>query len=241
MAHKIIQFRIIAMSNSIFYMNLELVQTADGSVTLFNPELNEQYHSVNGAITESKHVYINHGYNSHQGKKKTVFEVGFGTGLNTLLTALEAEHTRTPTIYITIEKYPLSEELVSQLNYPELIGIKSASVFDAIHLAQWGETVTISEYFSVHKINLDLTTEKISHLPLFDIIYFDAFGPDKQPEMWDLKIIKNISENTNKGGIFSTYTAKGLVKRNLKEVGFLIEKLPGPPGKREMLRGTKKS
>ena len=183
--------------------------------------------------------YINSGYKFLQKSQKTVLEIGFGTGLNCLLTALVSEEEGTPTTFISIEKYPLPETIICQLNYPDLIGKNAAGVFCKIHDAKWGETVKISATFTVIKINLDITTQSLPDLPLSDVIYFDAFGPDKQPEMWELPVLEKATAKATPGTVFVTYSVKGVIRRRLKALGFQTEKLPGPPGKKEILRGIK--
>ncbi len=227
------------MKDFILKTNPQLIQTKDGSHTLYLPGIDEQYHSLNGAITESLHIYINNGYLYHQGEEKNVFEVGFGTGLNCLLTALESEKQNTPTTYTTIEKYPLPNELVRQLNYPKFLDKKAVGLFNKIHQANWGKPVKITGTFSLYKIQLDITTQPLPGVLPADVIYFDAFGPDKQSEIWELPVFEKVSAITQKNAVFVTYSVKGTVKRRLGSVGFQIEKLPGPPGKKEILRGVK--
>lgn len=221
-------------------MKIELVTTSDGSHTLSLPEINEQYHSLNGAITESMHVYIKNGFSQSKSQKPVVFEVGFGTGLNALLTALQAEKTKKQTTCFTIEKYPLEKTLVSQLNYGRIISEKARILFEKLHDYEWNRTISISQYFKIHKINNDLKSFVFKNMPTFDVIYYDAFGPDKQPDMWTSEILQKIADHTTTGGIIVTYSAKGDVRRKMKDAGFIMERLPGPPGKKEMLRGIKR-
>lgn len=219
---------------------MQIINTSDGSHTIYLPEINEQYHSVNGAITESQYVYVGKGYNFSVQKNPVVFEVGFGTGLNCLLTALEADKDKRTTLYITIEKYPLQHEIIEQLNFGQLISQEAQILFEKIHHCAWNEVVHISEHFKLKKIKADLTNYNFENLPKFNVIYFDAFGPDKQAEMWTPLIFNKISSATANGGIFVTYSAKGEVRRQLIASGFEMERLPGPPGKNQMLRGIKK-
>lgn len=219
---------------------MQIINTSDGSHTIYLPEMNEQYHSVNGAITESNYVYIDKGYNYHESKNPKVFEVGFGTGLNCLLTALRAEEDKRPTFYITIEKYPLEKYVTSQLNFGQLISDDAQQIFEKIHDCNWNEVVPISKYLSLLKIKGDLIDYNLTQIEYCDVIYFDAFGPDKQPEMWTPPIFRKISLVTSPGGVFVTYSAKGDVRRELAANGFEMERLPGPPGKIHMLRGIKK-
>lgn len=220
-------------------MERKVIDTGDGSKTLFIPEMDEQYHSVNGAITESNHVYLCAGYKHHKSDVPIIFEVGFGTGLNALLTAVEAEKQKRKTTYITIEKFPLDLELIQQLNYGKLISDKAEILFSLIHDAKWGEEILISDYFKILKIEGDLTQFKFNTIPKFDIIYFDAFGPEKQPSMWNRDVFTNIYEASADDAVFITYSAKGEIRRQLRDCGYFMERIPGPPGKRQMLRGTK--
>ncbi len=219
---------------------MQIINTSDGSHTIYLPEIEEQYHSVNGAITESNYVYIDRGFKYHPAKNPVIFEAGFGTGLNCLLTAVEAEKEKRKTLYFTIEKFPLSKTITSQLNFGLLISPKAQTLFNQIHDCIWNEVVTISDYFSLKKIKADLIDFSFEGHKKFDVIYFDAFGPDKQPDMWTPLIFNKISKATEIGGILVTYSAKGEVRRQLTASGFKMERLPGPPGKNQMLRGIKK-
>lgn len=217
-----------------------LVETADGSKTIFVPEINETYHSVNGAVTESEHVFVNSGFVFHRKNNPVIFEVGFGTGLNALLTAINAENNNRTTMYYTIEKHPLSHETVNTLAYGNIISNGAADIYEKIHLCEWEKTVQVSPCFYIHKINADLIEFSVNTITMFDIIYFDAFGPDKQPEMWTPEIFRKLYSNCLPGALFVTYSAKGEVRRQLANVGFEVERLQGPPGKKHMLRGIKK-
>lgn len=220
-------------------MQRKVIDTGDGSKTLFIPEMDEQYHSVNGARTESEHVFLEKGYLHHPSKSPIIFEVGFGTGLNALLTADLAEKMQRKTTFISIEKYPLDFDLVKQLNYGKLISPQAEQLFNKIHKAEWAKETTISEYFKLLKFEGDLTNYQFQIGDTFDIIYFDAFGPDKQPEIWDPEIFSKIYDASAINSVFVTYSAKGRIRRQLRDCGYTMERLPGPPGKREMLRGTK--
>lgn len=225
-----------------FYENkgiMQIITTSDGSHTLYLPEMDEQYHSVNGALTESEYVYIDKGFKSFTGKNPTVFEVGFGTGLNCLLTVLQAEKSKRPTNYISIEKYPLEKNIIKELNYGNLISSEARDIFNKIHNCAWNEFVNISEYFNLYKIKGDLIDIDLNPFEHCDVIYFDAFAPDKQPELWTPDIFRKIFSITSPGGLLVTYSAKGEVRRQLAACGFEMERLPGPPGKNEMLRGIK--
>jgi tRNA U34 5-methylaminomethyl-2-thiouridine-forming methyltransferase MnmC len=220
-------------------MKLVLKNTSDGSPTFFLPDLNEQYHSLNGAVTESKYVFTEKGLNFHQSRNPVSLEVGFGTGLNCLLTAHEAELQKREVYYMTIEKYPLGYEEIKALDYGRFVPENGRKLFFAIHTCEWNIPFEISPWFSLLKIKTDITQLNWQLPRRCDIIYFDAFGPDKQPEMWTGNLFSRVFEVTQPGGVFVTYSAKGEVRRRLSAAGFSMEKLPGPPGKKEMLRGIK--
>lgn len=213
--------------------------TADGSKTLFIPEMNEQYHSVNGAITESDYVFLEKGFRYHSANSPKVFEVGFGTGLNALLTALEAEKTKRHTLFISIEKYSLNSEEIKLLNYGQILSTKAIEIFENLHTAEWEKEIQISPYFRLQKTKADLKSYDLPNSSDFDLVYFDAFGPDKQPAMWEKPVLEKIYRACSNNAIFVTYSAKGEIRRRLENCGFRMERLPGPPGKRQMLRGTK--
>ncbi|NOT75566.1 MAG: tRNA (5-methylaminomethyl-2-thiouridine)(34)-methyltransferase MnmD [Cyclobacteriaceae bacterium] len=218
---------------------INIIVTEDGSHSLFNSDLNETYHSIHGAIQESKHVFIRAGLEHWLDKNKTanlrILEIGFGTGLNALLTILyskaQAIH------YNSWEAYPLDSSLTNQLNYGQELG--SPELFSLIHSAFWEKSVAISSQFILGKHKGDILTEEINPSEKFDIIYYDAFGPSKQPDMWTLPVLTKIINVLDKKGIFVTYCAKGQVKRDLKSLGLEVETLPGPPGKLQMIRATR--
>lgn len=220
-------------------MRTEIEQTADGSHTLFVPELDEHYHSVNGAIQESTHIFINTGLNHCPKKDIRIFEVGFGTGLNAYLTALEAEKQQKKIHYTTIEAYPLPSELTEKLNYARQIDKSTQGLFDKLHTTEWEKDIQILPYFILHKIEADFKSFRLNELQDIDLVYFDAFAPDKQPDMWSQEIFDSLYQIMNRGGILVTYCAKGVIRRMMQQAGFTVERLPGPPGKREMLRATK--
>jgi len=215
----------------------QIIYTEDGSHTIFVPELNEHYHSVHGAVQESAFIFINNGYEVCKGDPVSILEIGFGTGLNALLTAIKSISGTRKVLYTSIEKYPLASEIVDSLNHFEFAGEYGKDFFNRINSAPWNESVKICDNFELRKIESDLTTTTLQGT--FDLIYFDAFGPDKQPEMWTREIFYRIAAVTIKGGILVTYSAKGEVKRSLKACGFDVELLPGPPGKRQMIRAVK--
>jgi len=216
---------------------IQLKTTADGSHTLYVPELNEHYHSIHGAVQESNIIFIGAGFDRCQADQLNIFEVGFGTGLNTLLTALKSVSGNRVVNYTTIEKYPVAVPILRSLNHHLFAGKSGKELSDLIHLAPWDSWVGIGKNFNLRKINGD-----ISDYPLkgkYNLIYFDAFGPDKQPEMWTPEVFASIASVTEKGGALVTYSAKGEVKRNLKACGFEVTLLPGPPGKRQIIRAVK--
>ncbi len=199
--------------------------------------MNEHYHSIHGAVQESMHIFINSGLNFCKSEPINIFEVGFGTGLNALLTAAESKKNNRIINYTTIEKYPVGTDLLNELNYSQFAGDVGKDIFTGIHVAGWGKKTQITDNFFLTKINGDLTKS----IPdgNYNLIYFDAFGPDKQPEMWSREIFEMIASKTEKTGILVTYSAKGEVKRNLKTCGFEVTLLPGPPGKRQIIRAVK--
>ena len=218
---------------------MKLEQTADGSYTLYVPELDEHYHSVKGALTESQHIFIDMGLKHSTVQAPRILEIGLGTGLNCILSLMAAEDIQKKVHYTGIERYPLTMETVTKLDYPSLIGEGRASDYFAIHETPWGEDAELSPWFTLHKIEGDFTHYVFEKG--YDIIYFDAFAPEKQPEMWEQSLCDNLYQVLNEGGILTTYCAKGVVRRMLQAAGFIVERLPGPPGgKREILRATKK-
>lgn len=220
-------------------MTLQPVLTEDGSTTLFIPELNEHYHSIHGAVQESMHIFIREGYAQIRNFPAFIFEAGFGTGLNTFLTFLESEKEGRAIHYSTIEKYPLEDHLVRLLNYPEKTDPAKAELFQAIHAAPWDQDIRISEHFILHKIKGDLREVQLLDAT-YNLVYFDAFGPAVQPELWTEEIFRMLYKSMKEGACLVTYSVKGSVTRALKAAGFSLEKLPGPPGKREMTRATRK-
>lgn len=215
----------------------KLIETSDGSHTLYVPGMDEHYHSVHGAVQESSVVFIKNGFDFCKADPVNIFEAGFGTGLNALLTLIRNTDRRRQVNYTSIEKYPLPAEITGSLNHHNFAGEKGKEYFNAIHGAAWNEPVWISENFVLTKINGDMITFDLSEN--YDLIYFDAFAPGKQPEMWEEPVLRKIAERTFSGGIFVTYSSTGAVKRILRSCGFDIFLLPGPPGKREMIRAVK--
>ena len=216
----------------------EIRVTGDGSKTIFLPELNETYHSSNGAVQESLHIFIQNGLDLVN-KKGTIriLEVGFGTGLNALLSASWAEKNNQSIHYIGIEAKPLPPELCFQLDYPSHIGQNSEKIYDTLIHCDWEIENQLSTHFSIQKREVKI--QDFVALEPIDLIYFDAFGPRVQAEMWETTILEKMYQSLNAGGALVTYCAQGQFKRDLKAVGFSLESLPGPPGKREMTRAIK--
>lgn len=220
--------------------DISLILSSDGSHTLFNPVLNETYHSKHGALQESVYVYIEHGLLIFKERAKVnVLEVGFGTGLNALLTWNEAEELKLKVEYHTLEPFPLSNEITSQLNYPALIQEPSSvERFKKMHECAWEEKVVLSEYFTICKYKATLE-EKILPLNTFNVCYFDAFAPNRQAEVWAEENFKKVFDSLAEDGILTTYCAQSAFKRTLKAVGFTVESLKGPLYKKEMTWGRK--
>lgn len=219
--------------------DLEINTTGDGSHTLRNKSLNETYHSIHGAVQESLHVFIKHGlqyfFEQHHPKEISILEVGFGTGLNALLTLQYANQNQIAIRYTTLEPFPLPEEVWSKLNYgnPD----KDKSHFKALHRADWNREVSVDPGFSIFKIRTTLQDAEFNDV--YDVIYFDAFAPSVQPELWTYTSLEKVVGFLKEGGVFVTYSAKGQLKRDLKTLGLKVETLAGPPGKKEMVRGSR--
>tara|TARA_B100001250_G_C19736102_1_gene760845 strand:- start:650 stop:1318 length:669 start_codon:yes stop_codon:yes gene_type:complete len=214
----------------------KIVITNDGSHSIFNPKINEHYHSKHGAIVEAEHVFIRNGFSTLKKLKINILEVGFGTGLNALLTYQKAQQRSIEVNYHTMELHPVSKENYSQLNFTNLIGLEEEDLL-SLHNCNWEEEHKISSYFSFKKNHTSL--ERYNTSLKFDIIYFDAFSPEKQPELWNDIIFKKMYRLLKDDGFLVTYCAKGAVKRTMENVGFEIVVLDGPPGKRQMTRGNK--
>lgn len=218
--------------------DVEIRVTADGSLSLYRPDLDEGYHSRHGAIQESRHVFIAAGleywHTQHpEATEIRVFEVGFGTGLNALLTRVWAEIHQVRVRYTAVERYPLPEKVWRQLHYP--VGEERA--FIELHQAAWGDAVQLDPYFVLVKIYADLRDILLEKQ--VDIIYYDAFAPEKQPELWEESVFSRVHSLQRLGGVLVTYCAKGQVRRNMIAAGYQTERIPGPPGKRQMLRALK--
>ena len=222
----------------------ELQATEDGSLTLYTPRFGEHYHSTHGAVQESRHIYTGLALEGrlatwHQDKERPLrlFEVGLGTGLNALLTALIADREQIPIHYTSIEKYPLAEEVFHHLSYEDVLGEGSDELLRRLHESPWGEDVSITPFFTLHKVLGDLTDYVFPQA--LDVVYYDAFSPEAQPELWEERLFLSLYDAMNCQATLATYCAKGVVRRALQQAGFSVERLPGPPGKREVLRAVK--
>ena len=222
-------------------MNLKIIKTSDGSDTIFNEDLNETYHSLNGSINESELVYIRNGLKFFLDKKTTnsvkVLEIGFGTGLNFLLTKIFMEKRNEKLFYHTLEPFPLPSGLLKKINYIEKLGEGYRNIFDNSHRSRPNETINLNEKITF--LRSDLTLESIKFSKKYDVIYFDAFAPSRQPEIWEKENLKKIYSHMNLNSILVTYCSSGQFKRDLRGVGFDVDILPGPVGKREMVRAIK--
>lgn len=215
-------------------MDSQLISTSDGSVTIFLPEWNESYHSKHGAIQEAYHVFIKNGLDFFSDKDEiSILEIGFGTGLNAFITLLESEKRKQKIKYKAVEYFPVAEDIYTKLNYPELLqAAEKQNVFSELHRAKWEQKQIFSDFFSLEKLQMKF--EDIAFENRFDLIYFDAFGFRVQPELWSVDIFRRMFNALKSQGILTTYAARGIITRNMKEVGFSVKKTAGPVGKREM-------
>lgn len=223
-------------------MSKEIILTADGSKSVRDNQTNATYHSVHGAIQESRHVFIEAGLKFFSNKEfLKIFELGLGTGLNALLSFIESEANGRNLFYKAIEPFPLEQNVLDQLDYCSILTQTSCNeFFRKIHSCNWDEPVQVSSHITFRKLKSTLIAFEYS-VNDFDVVYFDAFAPSTQPELWDHKSFSKIARMLKPGGILVTYCSKGEVRRTLNEVGFEVKKLPGPPGKREMIRATLRS
>lgn len=224
-------------------MKREYIKTSDGSSTIYVPELDETYHSRHGAINEALHVFIKSGllhFNSKSTKPEScvILEIGFGTGLNAFLTCLEGQKLNFKIQYEGVEAYPVLLEDLEHINFYTLVesGAHKA-LFYQLHQAEWEHYININEKFRLKKV--ENTFDKINSENQFDIVYYDAFGPRVQPELWEEAMFLSMYKALKPGGVLVTYCAQGKARRAMQSVGFSVERLEGPPGKREMLRATK--
>lgn len=217
--------------------DLELITTSDGSHSLRNRKLNETYHSVHGARRESMHVFLKNGLEYYltaaNPRYVSILEIGFGTGLNAFLTFLYSRFNDVGIRYVSLEPFPLIEKIWSQLNY----GGEEQSQFELIHRAAWNRDEILTDLFTLHKQMASV--EEVDLQPGYDIVFFDAFAPSIQPQLWTIDVLKKVTDVLVPGGVFVTYSAKGQLKRDLKQLGLNVETLPGPPGKLEMVRAIR--
>ncbi|MFN2261249.1 MAG: tRNA (5-methylaminomethyl-2-thiouridine)(34)-methyltransferase MnmD [Psychroflexus sp.] len=223
-------------------MKRKIITTGDGSKTIQIEDWDEQYHSTHGAIQEAEHVYVKSGleyFKNNSTSEINVLEIGFGTGLNALLTSIWAEKQQIKINYTGVEAFPVSSEEIQGLNYPEQLHFENAKqLYSNIQNCQWESFEDVSEYFSLKKLRLFF--EKIQFENQFDVIYFDAFGARVQPELWTEQIFQIMFIAMRENGVLVTYSAKGSARRAMQSVGFKVEIIPGPPGKRHMLRAVKR-
>ena len=223
-------------------MERKVVRTADGSTTIFIPDWDEHYHSKHGALQEAYHVFIKNGLEEVLKSKNkeliTIMEIGFGTGLNAFITLMEAEKLGLQIDYTGIEAYPVSSEELKALNYTDsFTGENAQELFGLLHKVAWEKEQLITDFFRLHKKQQFF--HEIDAENCFDLVYFDAFGARVQPDLWTEEIFGIMFKAMKTGGVLVTYSAKGSVRRAMQTVGFEVERLPGPPGKREMLRARK--
>ena len=220
-------------------MKHEIIITKDGSTSIYIPEWDETYHSKFGAIQEAKHVFIKNGLALFEDVLEiSILEIGFGTGLNAFITMLEAEHRQIKVNYVAVEAYPVAFEDIVQLNYATQLEVPNRQAdFEHLHTLPWEETIEVTPYFTLTKRKQffnDITDENT-----FDLIYFDAFGYNVQPELWNEAIFEKMYVALKNKGILTTYACRTTIKNAMQAVGFETKKLPGAPGKREMLRALK--
>lgn len=217
--------------------SLDLVRTEDGSHTLFQSQLKEHYHSVFGAINESECIYINAGLRAVRGRFIKILEVGLGTGLNLLLTYRESINKDLLIYYNGIEPYPISETLASKINYSQQLQGNISTVFNEIHSSLWNEPTSLCNQMLIKKLRISI--QEFTTPLKYDLIYFDAFSPKSQPEMWSVDVLTKLYSLLSFNGLLVTYSSNGDFRRNLKKIGFHIESLAGPNGKREITRARK--
>lgn len=218
-------------------MNRKILKTLDGSTTIFVEDMNEPYHSTNGAIQESVHVFVKSNLELMRKDSITIFELGFGTGLNALLAYRYAKQNNRKVKYVGIEMYPVELSLILQLNFCDFFTDNEMKIFRIMHEVDWNCFTDVDEIFSMKKLNCDFSN--YCHTDFYDSVFFDAFDPNKQPELWDEHVFSALYQNMNAKSILTTYSAKGIVRRAMQSAGFVVERIPGAPGKREMLRANK--
>lgn len=217
----------------------EIIETEDGSKTIHLPGINESYHSIHGAVQEAKHVFIRSGLDEMKKQDIHILEIGFGTGLNSILTFIERIKNGKRIEYTGLEAFPISQEEMNDLGYFTLEDFSiHKDIYLKLHSVDWDKTSEISPNFSLLKLHQTLK-DFAPNSESYDLIYFDAFGPRVQSEMWTIEVFQKMYDSLKEEGVLVTYSAKGDVRRNMLSVGFEVEKIPGPPGKREMLRARK--
>lgn len=215
----------------------EIQVTKDGSKTLYIPEMDESYHSHHGTLIESQHIFIDNGLKALNKDAINLLEIGFGTGLNAITSYTYSEK-MDHIYYDGLELYPVQKEIIDEIDHERFLNDEEKKAFKKMHDIEWGISHGISDQFTLRKIQSDFTTHEYDRL--YDLIYFDAFAPNKQEEMWSVDLFDKLYKSCNPNAVLVTYCVRGTVKRALKEVGFTIEKLKGPEGgKREMLRAIK--
>lgn len=219
-------------------MNREIRTTGDGSHTLYVQELDEPYHSMYGSIQESSHVFIEEGLLQIKDNTIRILECGLGTGLNLLLTLAKAGKQRKKVYYHAVEKYPLTADEYRILNFESFIADAPPESLFSIHEGPWDQPFELAGHFTLFKERADF--RNMDPNGSFDLVYYDAFAPNKQPSLWSEQVFSSIYSLMNPGAILVTYTSKGAVRRTLTTCGFKVEKVPGPPGKREMIRATRR-
>ena len=218
-----------------------IITTNDGSHSLYRADLDETYHSHHGAVQESQYVFIKQGLDywlskNSEANRLQVLEIGFGTGLNALLALQWAREKNLPLRFTTLEPYPINMEVARELNYGKQLGAEDDML--RLHEAAWGQDELLYDYFMIRKEQQKLEDYDVEY-DLYDLIFFDAFAPSKQAEMWEPAMLKKCAEGLAPGGVLTTYCAKGQLKRDLAAVGLQVETLPGAPGKKEMVRAVK--
>jgi len=220
---------------------LNIIITEDGSHSLYVPELKETYHSFHGAVQESRYVFIQHGidfFTTQGATSVKVLELGLGTGLNALLVAEWAQNKGVNVEMVSLEAFPVEAKLALELNYAKHLQDEEATLwYENIHNSAWNIPFKVNEFLTVKKIDQKIEDTELEND--FDVVFFDAFAPNKQSELWELPILKKTFDAQASAGVFVTYCAKGQLKRDLREIGYEVETLPGPPGKKEMVRGLK--
>lgn len=220
-------------------MKREIIETADGSKTIFIPEMNENYHSGHGAYQEAMHVFIENGIRRIKGKELAIFEMGFGTGLNALLSLDEALKSDIKITYSGIEAFPVELDHALQMDYEKYVSPEAAILYKKLHEFDWGTEHVIHQNFNFRKLHQKIE-DHLPEISTYDIIFFDAFGPRAQSSMWELPILEKMHNMLKPDGLLVTYCAQGQFKRDLKSLGFEVFSVPGPPGKREMTQGFKR-